>query len=151
MPAPERPEPLERPEEREARFEGRASLPRLLLAGAIGALVTALALLAFGVFVAFEQHLWSPGHIGMRAAQLLGAGLAWALVIDLPVSLLRERAGWHRYLCLVVEAVLVVPVVALGLALAGAFTAEALAAISAVAVMPVLLFAGVSMVAARRR
>ncbi|NLT25393.1 MAG: hypothetical protein GXX90_01850 [Microbacteriaceae bacterium] len=152
-PPAQAPEPVEgsptgRPQ---AQPSERPRLPSLLLAGAVGALAATIAVAAFGFFVAFEQQHWSPGHIGMRLAQLLGIALAWALAIDLPVSLLRERAGWHRYLCLVLEAVLVVPVAALVLALAGALSTDALVVVSAIALVPVLLLAGVSMLAARRR
>lgn len=137
----------------EAPADGRATpriLARLLVAGAAGALAATVIVLAFGGFVAFEQHRWSFGYAGMRFAQVLGAALAWALVVDVPVSLLRERLGWHRYLCLVLEALLVAPVAAAVLAIAGRFSGEALAFAAVLGVLPVLVLAGASLLVARR-
>lgn len=103
------------------------------------------------VFLAIEQSQWSVDFWSARLVQLLGVFAAWGVVVDLPLGLLRERAGWHRYWVIVLGAVVLLPIVVIALAVTGQLTLESVVLWWALGLVPALVFGGLSFVLAKTR
>lgn len=115
-----------------------------------GATAASVVLLASMVFLAFAQSQWSLEFFARALCALQAAGGAWALVVHTPIWLLVERRGWNRYLCLVLEALALVPIVALVQLVFGILDLETFLLALLVLLIPALVLAGASGLAAKR-
>lgn len=90
----------------------------LVDAGLLAAVAVTVVLTGFAVFVAFDQPNWSLGFWGSLVSLLLLGGGAWALVVEGPFGMLRERLGWPQLVVRVLKFLMLVPFAAVIAALA---------------------------------
>lgn len=114
----------------------------LLWSSLAGATATTFAVLAFMFFVAYLQDRWSIEFLGYALFMLQVVGGAWAVLIHTPLWLLVERRGWNKYLCALIEVVLMLPILAAALAVSGILSPVNFISLGALFLLPVLVLAG---------
>ena len=107
-----------------------------------GATATTFAVLAFMFFVAYLQDRWSIEFLGYALFMLQAVGGAWAVLIHTPLWLLVERRGWNKYLCALIEVVLMLPILAAVLVIIGILSPVNFISLAALFLLPVLVFTG---------
>lgn len=125
------------------------SLRDIASASLAGATATGFATLAFMFFIAYPDDRWSLDYLAYTVFALQLTMGAWALAIHTPLWLLVERRGRGKYLAMLIEVLIMLPVVALTLLTMGAFSVINFISIAALAVIPVLVLAGTAGLASR--
>lgn len=131
--------------------EPRASktLRDIASASLAGATATAFATLAFMFFIAYADDRWTLDYLAYSVFALQTTMGAWALAIHTPLWLLIERRGRGKYLAMLLEVVIMLPVVALSLLAMDALSAVNFIPIAGLAIIPVLVLAGTAGLASR--